>query len=240
MRMLECQRTTNEWARFFGSAHDQGVRWLHCSDEYESFPLLCQCLAELRATRPGVTFRFVVKLANPGFDDSRFDESRFVARLSSYSEHLGTDHFDLVQWMWRTKDGGDAHRVSRFLAESARLDQSFSTSVARGLVGQVLCFPYSPTFAHAALTLPSINGLVIYRNVLETEYESALDDCMRLGKHALAIRPFAAGKALASAEATPETLLRYSFSHPAISGIIVGTSSLKHLSELLAASAQAE
>jgi len=237
--MLERQRSTDEWVRFFGAVHDRGVRWLHCSDEYESYPLLCQCLAELRTTRPDVTFRFVVKLANPGFDDSQFDESRFVGRLSDYSERLGTKRIDRVQWMWRTKGEDDAHRITRFLAESARLDQAFNTFIARGLVGEVLCFPYTPAFAHAALTLSSIRGLVVYRNVLETEYDDALDDCELRGKTALAIRPLAAGKALATGDATPETLIRYASSHPAISALIVGTSSLKHLSELLAADAQA-
>ena len=96
MRLHENGRSAREWASFFADAYDLGVRRLHSSYEYDSYALLREALDALRDIRGDIAFRHVVKLADPGFDDTGFDAVRFTERVQSYCEELGCDSIDDV------------------------------------------------------------------------------------------------------------------------------------------------
>ena len=83
------------------------------------------------------------------------------------------------------------------------------------------CLPYTRAFGGAALDCSCVEGLVVYRNSLEREYDYLLYGA----KPAIALRPFAAGL-------TPWEAMFYCFAHPIASSAVVAFSSLAHLGEI--------
>ena len=220
-----------ELADFFLRLHAAGITWLHSSNEYESFDLLCNVLKYLKETRPSVKFRHVVKIAEPSFDDDGFCYSRLLDKVDYYRSRLGVGCIDQLQWMWRKNIKNDEERISDFLGVKSEIQSAFDELRNKGVVSDFLCFPYSVEFAAAANNSGIFSGLTVYRNLEETQYDSALKDCPFLNE-SIAIRPFGAGKGFAQGRSTQE-MLDYVFSDDLINGVILTVSSEDHLNELL-------
>jgi len=232
MRLEQVERSLTQWLDFFVEVHELGIETLHVSSEYESYPLVCRVLGDLAAKFPQITFRLIVKLAAPHFDEPDFSAARLYERLDRYRSDFGIDHIDDVQWMWRHALKDDKSRVEAFARSLDRLADATASLKAKQLIGRLLCFPYSLEFAQVAARMAPIDGLVIYRNVDEVEDDPAVDTCAELGKACIVIRPFAAGKAIKTGLA-PGTLLRFALDKPAIEAAILSSSSIEHLSSLI-------
>lgn len=236
MRLDPERHSLDHWAHLFKQAHDLGVTRLHCSDEYESFPFLLQILEALRLEDPQIRFDFIVKLAEPSFDLNEFSERRFIEHLDRYRNHLHVDKIDTAQWMWRGDLNNDQDRVHGFRRQGAAVSQAAELAKRTGRLGSFFCFPYSPDFAASALDNGAIDGLAVYRNPQEAEYDDVMERCHDSGLSVLVIRPFSAGEALAGAD--PATLIKYSAVLLSVTGIIVSCSSIEHLDECVQAAAQ--
>ena len=235
MRMDPERNSAESWAELLSQACSLGVARLHCSDEYESFPFLLRVLDAARRSRPGISFDFVVKLAEPHFGDGDFDAGRLEARIDAYRAALRVDRLECVQWMWRGDLKDEPGRLRGFSAASERLATAVSRAKDAGALRAFHCFPYTVGFAASVLEHPMIDGLAVYRNPLELEYEPLLSRVARLGKSVLVIRPFKAGDALRGGEAAG--LIEFSTRLPVVDGVVVSCSSLRHLKECVEAAA---
>jgi hypothetical protein len=238
MRLLEHHADADTWAGFFATLWDAGVCTMHSSHEYESFELVCTSIATLKRSRPDIAFRHVVKLADPHFSEDEFDAHRFVERLTDYRERLGTHKIHEVQWMWRAGLDDDRARTERFVDAASTIHAIVKDCKDQGFLERFLCFPYTPAFAAAAIEQPAIDGLVVYRNRDELDYEAALDRAHSLGKHSLIIRPFNGGAVLNASSTDPVADYRFAVDHPAITGAIVSMSKARHAEALVATSRQ--
>jgi aryl-alcohol dehydrogenase-like predicted oxidoreductase len=208
---------------------------MHCSDEYESFPFLLEVLLSARSVRPNFTPQFVVKLAEPHFGSSSFDTDKFHERLHNYREALGVDRLDCVQWMWRGDLQDEDGRLRSFSESADAIERAFEDAKERGSVRSIRCFPYTMSFADMAIGHPSIDGIAVYRNPLELEYEPLVARAQRLDKGVLVIRPLKAGEALAASHV--RDLVGFSARVRAVDGIVVSCSSFVHLRECVEAAA---
>jgi aryl-alcohol dehydrogenase-like predicted oxidoreductase len=233
MRMASNVHQREHWDTLLGQAHSLGVRRLHCSDEYDSFPLLCDTLRKLRVDRPGIAFDIVAKLAEPGFGEQEFSESRFLRRLDDYRAQLQLDCIDTVQWMWRGTLDDHQNRCDAFRASAGKISDAIERAREAGLLRSVYCFPYHPSFALLALDSASQDGLALYRNPEETEYDILVDQCGHAGKGVMVIRPFSAGVSLR--KSGPHSLIRYSATLRQVTGIVVSCSTIEHLQECVQA-----
>jgi hypothetical protein len=209
------------------------VRVLHSSDEYESFPLLCRILSRLAARFPGITFRHMVKLGEPHFDEDAFSGQRLAARVDIYRQRLRTDRIADVQWMWRHGIPDDARRVERFSASAGEIARAAAALKADSVIGRFLCFPYTPAFAQVALEMDAVDGLVVYRNQQEREYDGVIDRASGLGKPCVIIRPFLGGKLVRDEGSDAASLLRFALNKPAIESAVVSCSRLDRLKDLI-------
>lgn len=234
MRLLDANRSVEQSADYFEALQDLGVRRLHSSLEYESFPLLVEVLKLLTRRAPHRRFRHMVKLAEPSFDDDDgFSARRFSSRIDDYRRKLAVDRLDDVQWMWRRKLDDDSGRISDFCNHAEAIGEAVEAQRRRGAIGRVFCFPYSPEFGVAAVQRDWTDGLAVYRNAEERAYEIALEDAAALGKTAIVIRPFFGGKLVESAD--PATLLAAALDGPAIEAAVLSTNSIAHMRALLSA-----
>ncbi len=234
MRMLEIERTDTEWLKFLRAAYDFGVTTLHSSNEYDSFPLLSSLLGNPALKDNGEHFRHIVKLAEPSFGDLGFDAQRVRQKVLFYAKYLSAPIIQDIQWMWRLDLSNDQQRISDFEAVIDSIGETVLGLKRDGLIERFFCFPYSIDFGRAALTHEMIDGLVVYRNVQETEYDLLIQQCNRVGKKCQIIRPFNAGLALSGDGRTPSELLKFSLSLPAIESAIVSSNNLDHLKQLAA------
>ena len=236
MRMNPGRQSVEHWAELVSHAHSLGVARLHCSDEYESFHFLLRVMEAVRQSRPGISFDFVVKLAEPHFGEGDFDAGRLQARIDAYRTALCVDRLDCVQWMWRGDLKDDRGRLRGFSAVTESLALAMSRAKVAGAVRAFHCFPYTVAFAAAAIEHPMIDGLAIYRNPLELEYEPLVSRIGELNKSVLVIRPFKAGVALDAGSAFD--LIAFSARMPVVDGVVVSCSSMTHLAECVGAAAR--
>lgn len=232
MRLLDAGRSAEQTADYFLELHELGIRTLHSSREYESFPLLTEVLSILARREPGRSFRHLTKLAEPTFDDDDdFSPERFSRRIDDYRRMLQVEMVNQVQWMWRRRLDEDSARLSDFRRNSEAISKAVKAEQARGSIGGVLCFPYSPAFALAALEQDWVDGLAVYRNAEEHEYDGAIEQADALGKAAIVIRPFFGGKLVAATD--PADLLAAALDRPSIEAAILSTNSIAHMRALL-------
>lgn len=233
MRMTTEQRDVAGWAAFLAEAYAMGVRTLHVSTEYDSWALTCAVVQSLRRTAPHVRFRFIAKLGEPHFDQPRFEAGRFEAAVDAYCSDLHIDCLDDVQWMWRADLKDDAARCAHFASQADDIGAAVAALRQAGKIGRMLCFPYSVAFADRATALAAFDGLVVYRNADEREYDASLDCAHRAGKMAHIIRPFFAGATLSAGGPTPREQLVAALDHPAVETAILSTGRLDHLQSLI-------
>lgn len=223
MRLLEHEWAKQDWLAFFDQLRDDGIDWLHSSNEYESFDLLKDTL-----TQGARRFRHVVKLGEPSFDEGDFLSSRLERKVDDYLRALHLESIDIVQWMWR--DGlNTPHRLERFLAQADAVSDGMARLVDAGKVQAFTCFPYDPAFARGALEVGVTDSLAVYRNPEETDYDAVLMGCAP--GRSVAIRPFAAGAAFARG-ASCRALLDHAASPSAIGYVVATATKLAHYKEL--------
>jgi aryl-alcohol dehydrogenase-like predicted oxidoreductase len=233
MRMYAARQGIKDWANLLLHAQSLGVLRIHCSDEYESFPFLLAVLEEVRRSSPQLEFRFIVKLAEPHFGENVFDAKNLLTRIDAYREALQTDQLDCIQWMWRGNLEDETGRIRGFSESANRILEVVDQAKYLGKIKSFHCFPYTFEFAQQALEAPFVDGLTIYRNPLEIKYDPLLARAQAIGKRVLVIRPFKAGEALADIGVA--NLIKFSANSPAVDGIVVSCSSIKHLEECVQA-----
>jgi hypothetical protein len=229
MRMHPARQGIKDWANLLLHAPSLGVLRIHCSDEYETFPFLLNVLEEVRRSSPKLEFQFIVKLAEPHFGENVFDVKKLLTRIDAYREALQTDQLDCIQWMWRGNLEDENGRIRGFSESANRILEVVDQAKYLGRIKSFYCFPYTFEFAKQVLDNPLVDGLTIYRNPLEIEYDPLLARAHAIGKRVLVIRPFKAGEALANIGVAK--LIKFSASSPVVDGVVVSCSSIKHLEE---------
>jgi hypothetical protein len=231
MRLDSNTKSAHYWADLLNFAFENGIHKLHCSDEYESYPLLIEILKILRRDFPKCQFEFIVKLAEPHFGNTKFNSEKFHSRIRSYLEDLQIDTISSIQWMWRGDLSEEADRLDGFERFQEIFNQEVTLAKSRGMTNKIHCFPYTRKFAEIALSSRCVDGLAFYRNPNETEFDEFLPLLESANKTALVIRPFAAGKLTNSTQT--KSLIEYSSELQCVEGIILSCSSKKHLEQCI-------
>jgi hypothetical protein len=233
MRFSELLRDEKYWVDLLCFAYDAGITRLHCSSEYESYPLLVRVLRQIRQIRPSVTFEIIVKLAEPNFGEIFFDPINIRRKIDEYRTQLGVDQLLSIQWMWRGDLDKNSARVSNFSLSKVIINDCFSYEKSFGRVEKFHCFPYSREFAIAALSNFDIDGFAFYRNFLEKDFDFLIHDLQSLKKSILVIRPFGAGKVIGYASI--RSLIDYSASLSCVDGLVISCSTINHIQECIEA-----
>ena len=224
--------------------HDLGIDTHHSSHEYGTHAAYLDALAAARAT--GRRFRHIVKAAEPGFDDDRFDGRRLTALLDDQLSALGADAIDSLQWLFRTADPGDGPtRVAALRRQHDEVRAWAEGQMAAGKLRDLSVFPYSMDFAAEALRLGVSSTVASYLNLAELELLPLLDRIEAV----IALRPLAGGRltavdpptdALVDPRAAAAYLrvgevgvgsavaaaVRFPLLHPAVATIVVSTDSI--------------
>ena len=248
MRMELGAFPDSHWLGLFHLLADGGVTAFHSSHEYESYPRFCRIIRDFRRERSGAEIQHIVKLACPGFNDSRFDPRRFRSAIENELRALGTERLDVVQWLVRQTPNTDALRIPALRESLPQFLGEWEELRRAGKVRALTSFPYSLPFADELLQLDLGDGLAAYLNPVELEYADRLDDLSKRAQGFLAIRPMFAGKMSESGfgPGALETLgipsdqvgqfcVSFPLLHPAVTTVIVSMSTLAHAQQNLKA-----
>jgi aryl-alcohol dehydrogenase-like predicted oxidoreductase len=218
-------------ARIIAHAFDIGVTSLHCSSEYESFPLLREAWSSARGGAPA-NLSVIAKIASPHFGEDRFSAAALRAKVDFYLSALGLERLGVVQWLLRADLRQEGERL-RILRESADEVGALVGALKReGKIDAFISFPYTPAVAAEALRMDHVDGLALYVNPLEQEMDRFIGEADRLGKSVVAIRPYAAGRLFAETRFTAADAIDYALGHAAVATAVVSASSRAHLDAL--------
>lgn len=250
MRFAEDGLTVRELADLLITAAHLGITSLHSSHEYASFELFCQALAMARKARPQWQPVHIVKLAEPGFGEDRFDADRFLATLDRYRSALEVDQVDVVQWMIRYDLSDHPGRVAILRRDATMIDEARGRADEAASMGALVAFPYHRSEIESALAAPWCDGVAVYLNPTEIPDHHLLDRCAAEALGVVGIRPLAAGRIMDEdatgravgwrtlAASAAEAALRFALLHPAVTTAVVSSSSVPHLTELTRAADQ--
>jgi hypothetical protein len=226
MRMNEKNYSFNEWVDFFKYLYfSLKINWLHASNEYDSFDLLCDILRKIKVEK-GIHFKLIVKLGEPHFDDHEFCPKRLEEKVSIYNSNLPNNSINIVQWMWRSYLDNDKKRLKFFLQSASSISKQFNSLKEKGLVKKFYCFPYTIDFAERAEELNIFDGYTLYRNKYENEYSSFIN---KLDKgQIISIRPFYGGIGFKDGKTFSE-MIDFNINHRSINKIILTATENKHL-----------
>jgi aryl-alcohol dehydrogenase-like predicted oxidoreductase len=237
---------------------DGGVNVVHVSSEYDSFPLFAQVFRAVRAQRSGADISVIAKVAVPHFEDDAFDPGAFEAKVDAYLHALAIERLAVVQWLLRHDLAREDRRLAIYDRDAEVIGATIDRLQAAGKIASVVAFPYTRGIAERVLEAPWCDGLALYVNPLERQLDDLIDAAAKVGKHVLAIRPFAAGRALRPDEldgddaqafkevqerwpdADPvERALRYALANPAVSTAVASVDTPAHAAAALAAARKA-
>jgi hypothetical protein len=212
MRMSEYDYSVLHWVDLFDKMHDSGIFVHHVSSEYDSYVLYITVLKEFNLKYPNKQILHLVKLAEPHFDSSEFNPYLFQSKIDKYFVELNVSKLWGIQWMWR----GDLFELKK-----------------NNLIDGFYLFNYTNTFCELAITLSKqfdnslFDGLTVYRNVQENEFDKYLDYFERN----IIIRPLFAGKLETSL--SKKQLVEYALNHGRVTNGIISISSIDKLNQLL-------
>lgn len=247
---LRLDSPLDEQADHLCRLHDLGVDTHHSSHEYDSHSAYLAALA--KAQQSGRSFHHIVKLAEPGFDDHRFNPARLTALLDQQLEDLNAETIASVQWLFRTPDPqNDSARIPTVADQIGEITAWASHQIDVGKMQNLSFFPYSTPFAETLMDLGLSATPTMYLNLLELESVNLLGRSDGF----IAIRPLAGGRLVdpSSPDRLSDTIdvrdsegnlmtaaavaLRFTLLHPGVTTSVLSVNSADHLDQLLVAMA---
>jgi aryl-alcohol dehydrogenase-like predicted oxidoreductase len=229
MRLQERSLDDAAWDRLLCQGIELGVTTLHVSSEYEGHARFCALSRGLSRYH----LQYIVKVAEPHFGDQAFDRAPLGTKVDAHLAELATDRLDVVPWMWRGDLKDEAGRLAGFARQHAEVGDAFAELRAAGKIGAVAPFPYSSGFASVVFESRLCEGITVYLNPVEQEMQPQIARAAAVGMGTIAIRPLAAGKALAATP--PAECVRSVLAEAGVASTVVSYSSIDHLRELIAA-----
>lgn len=179
-------------------AIDRGITCIHSSHEYGTRWLTGEVLKDHSRRHE---LHHVIKVNEPDFGEERFDRTRFRQTIERALRELHTERIAVVQHLHRgsatkaTVYSGedDAIRTREFDRDKEALVTETDRLRQEGKVGALASFPYTVPFARHAVASGVYGGLVIYLNLLETEWLELFPEMERRGMGVIGIRPLCAG-----------------------------------------------
>jgi aryl-alcohol dehydrogenase-like predicted oxidoreductase len=205
-----------------------GIDSLHCSSEYESFPLFSAAWARLGADKAR-RFRLIAKGAAPHFGEEHFSAATLRAKVEAYLAALSVERLDIVQWLLRFDLAQEERRLDILERSRDEIARVVADLKAEGKIAGFISFPYTAGLADAVIAEDYCDGLAVYLNLLERGMEPQIAEAAARGKMVFAIRPLAAGRIVEEKVAAPAEALDFVLANPGVTATIVSASSIAHL-----------
>ena len=233
MRISEYDYSIAHWVELFDKMHDYGIVVHHVSSEYDSYILYMNILKEFNLKYPNKQISHLVKLAEPHFDSSEFNPELLQSKVDKYLAELNVSKLWGIQWMWRGDLENEKVRLDSFKESISLLNTKVFELRKKNLIDGFYLFNYTSTFCELAINLskqfdnPLFDGIVVYRNLQESEFDIFLDSFERN----VIIRPLFSGKL--ETTLSKKQLVEYALNHDRVANGIISISSIEKLNHLL-------
>ena len=166
MKLKSYFNNSNELSKFLDYAHQKGIKQLHVSSEYNSYPLLLKSLKRINKK-----FKFIVKLAEPSDINKKFNLRSFKSKLKKYSNDLGKRNIHTLQWVDRYKSN---HPKKYFTFKEEilnKIENTIKQYKKEKKIKSFYFFPYHKTKNLLGMH-PYIDGITCYRNISNYTYDT--------------------------------------------------------------------
>jgi hypothetical protein len=233
MRMSEYDYSVSHWVDLFNKMYNSGIFVHHVSSEYDSYGFYISVLKEFNSKYPNKQISHLAKLAEPHFDSTKFNPKLFQSKVDKYLAELNVSKLWGIQWMWRGDLNNEISRLDNFKGHIELLNSKVFELKKNNLIDGFYLFSYTKTFCELVISLSKqlnntvFDGLTVYRNIQENEFDKYLDFFERN----VIIRPLFAGKLETSL--SKKQLVEYALNHGKVTNGIISISSVDKLNELL-------
>lgn len=195
----EAQQQTASGRRALLAALDGGVNCIHSSQDYGTWGLLGEILAD-HPKRDEL--HHVIKVMSPDYDEVDFDPSTVRRSVEEALRALHAERISFVQHLQRGprvspedaySTAGDGRRIGALPSIADDFGAIISTLQDEGKVGHAVTFPHTVPYARAALQTGVYAGVAHFFNLLEAEALDLLDEAEEQGFGYFAIRPLLQG-----------------------------------------------
>ncbi len=132
--------------------------------------------------------------------------------------------------MWRGNLSNEHERITNFSKDSQKIIRLFKSLKQRKIIKKIYIFPYTKSFLKTSIKHNIFDGICIYRNPIEKDYDELLSKIQK--KKFIAIRPFG-GNLKLNKKHKLKYLLNYSINNKKISKIILTCSKIKQIKEIV-------
>ncbi len=224
MKLKKYFNTSRELAIFLSYAHNEGIRQLHVSSEYDSYNLLVKSIKKLNKKK----FTFILKLPESKNDQVKFSIKRFMQKINKYRKDLGKKHIFIIQLVNRYKC---KNRKEYLLYEEKIFDTVKNMVIKLKKFNLIKSFYFFPYFENESKIrkYKFITGITVYRN----PYEKQNDNYAKQNKFKIiAMRIFGGDKRLLNNK-NLKKLIMFNLKNKLVSKVIVGANNKAQLDELL-------
>lgn len=195
----EIEEQTENGRRALLTAIDGGVNCIHSSEDYGTWWLLGEVLAD-HPRRHDI--HHVIKVMSPDYDEAAFDPNVVRRSVEAALGALHTERISFVQHLQRGpmvspedaySTDGDERRIGALASIADGFGEVVEALQDEGKVGHAVTFPHTVAFAEAALETGVYAGVAHFFNLLETEGLDLLDAGESDGFGYFAIRPLLQG-----------------------------------------------
>ena len=160
MKLKKYFKNSKELSIFLKYAHNNGIRQLHVSNEYNSYKLLIKSLIKIKKTK----FTLILKLPEPNKDKIQFNLRRFKKKIDKYRKDLGSNHNYIIQLVNRYK----CNNYKEYLLNERKTLEAIKNSIIKlKKMKYITGFYFFPYFKNKTQIKKNnfINGITIYRNI---------------------------------------------------------------------------
>ncbi len=225
MKLRKYFKNSKELSIFLEYAHNNGIRQLHVSNEYNSYKLLIKSLIKIKTKK----FTLILKLPEPNKDSLQFSLKRFRKKIDKYRKDLGGKHNYIIQLVNRN----NCNNYKRYLLNERKTLDTIKNFIIKlkkmKYISEFYFFPYFKNKNKTKIKKSNfIDGITIYRNINTNSDRYAKQNKFKI----IAMRIFGGNKKILNKK-NFKKLVMFNLRNKLVSKVIIGANNKAQLDKLL-------
>lgn len=224
MKLRKYYNNKDNLSKFLNYVHQKGIRYLHVSSEYSSYNLLVKSLRMIHKKK----FTFILKVAEPKSDTSKFSLKRFKQKIKNYRQDLGKKNTFIVQLVNRYKCNNSREHLFYEQKVFDDIQQTIIKYKKSDYIKSFYYFPYHKN-SNKIKRYKFIDGITSYRNI----HEKLNDFYAKQNNYKIiAMRTFGGSNKIINNK-NLKKLIFFNLGNKLVKKIIVGANNKTQLDQLL-------
>ena len=223
MKLNKYFDNSKDLSSFLIYAHSKGFENIHLSSEYESYPLVIKSLKRIKKK-----FNFVVKLAEPKNENTKFNLKRFEKKIFKYYKDLSIKNQLSIQFVNRYKCNNPQEYLNYQQKILQLIEGTINIIKKDKIINNFYFFPYHKE-KNKINKLSYIDGICCYRNINQKEFDNY---AKRNKFKVIAIRTFGGHNKIIN-KINLKKLILFNLKNSLVEKVIIGLNNEDQLNQLI-------